>query len=54
MIAALRRLQANREMVDTSQQQLATLKINDVPGWTSLFSTHPSLEVRIAALERMT
>jgi heat shock protein HtpX len=54
MIAALRRLQANREMVDTSQAQLATLKIHDLPGWTSLFSTHPSLEVRIAALEHMT
>jgi heat shock protein HtpX len=51
MIAALRRLQANREMVDTSQHALATLKINDVPGWAALFSTHPPLEVRIAALE---
>ena len=53
MIAALRRLQANREMVDTSQQALATLKIHDVPGWMSLFSTHPPLEARIAALEHM-
>jgi len=53
MIAALRRLQANREMVDTSQPALATLKIHDVPGWVSLFSTHPPLEARIAALEQM-
>jgi heat shock protein HtpX len=53
MIAALRRLQANHEMVDTSQHALATLKINDVPGWASLFSTHPPLAARIAALEHL-
>jgi heat shock protein HtpX len=52
MIAALRRLMANHELVDTSHQQLATLKISGVPGWMALFSTHPPLEVRIAALER--
>src|SRR5262249_41148519 len=53
MIAALKRLQANREMVDTSQPALATLKIHDAPGWAALFSTHPPLEARIAALEHM-
>ena len=52
MVAALRRLAANRELVDTQQPALATLKINGMPGWTALFSTHPPLEQRIAALER--
>lgn len=52
MLAALRRLAANRELVDTSQQALATMKINGARGWAALFSTHPPLEARIAALER--
>ena len=52
MLAALRRLAANRELVDTSHQALATLKINGTKSWMTLFSTHPPLEVRIAALER--
>ena len=51
MIGALRRLAANAEAVDTRQPELAAFKINDVPKWMGLFSTHPSLEVRIAALE---
>ncbi len=51
MIGALRRLMANREMVDTSHQQLATMKINGQRGWMLFFSTHPPLEQRIAALE---
>jgi len=33
-------------------QSLATLGINDRPGFMSLFSTHPPIEVRIAALQR--
>jgi len=53
MIGALRRLAANREMVDTSHESLATLKINGAARWNGLFHTHPPLEVRIAALERM-
>jgi heat shock protein HtpX len=52
MIAALRRLAANRELVDTSHQALATLKIHGTRGWMVFFSTHPPLEHRIAALER--
>ena len=52
MLAALRRLANTREMVDPGQQQLATLKISGAKGWMSLMSTHPPLEVRIAALER--
>jgi heat shock protein HtpX len=53
MIGALRRLQANHELVDTQHPALATLKINGTRGWMVFFSTHPPLEVRIAALERM-
>jgi heat shock protein HtpX len=52
MLGALRRLAANRELVDTSHQALATLKINGSRGWMVFFSTHPPLEQRIAALER--
>ena len=51
MLGALRRLAANHELVDTSHQALATMKINGVPGFMALFSTHPPLETRIAALE---
>jgi heat shock protein HtpX len=53
MIGALRRLAANRDMVDTQHQALATLKINGARNWMVFFATHPPLEVRIAALERM-
>ena len=53
MIAALRRLQANHELVDPSQPAIATLKINGARNWMMLMATHPPLEVRIAALERM-
>ena len=52
MLAALRRLQANQELVDGRHQALATLKINGARNWLMLFSTHPPLAVRIAALER--
>jgi heat shock protein HtpX len=52
MLAALRRLASNQEAVDPSQEALATLKINGARGWMFFFSTHPPLEVRIAALER--
>jgi heat shock protein HtpX len=52
MLGALRRLAANRDMVDTQHQALATLKINGARNFAMLFSTHPPLEVRIAALER--
>jgi heat shock protein HtpX len=51
MIGALRRLAANRELIEPAHPELATLKISGNPGWAALFSTHPPLEVRIAALE---
>lgn len=51
MIGALRRLQSQHELVDTSQAALATLKISGAKGWMMFFSTHPPLEQRIAALE---
>ena len=52
MIAALQRLQQNQKLVDTSQPQLATMKISGARGFMALMSTHPPLEVRIAALQR--
>jgi heat shock protein HtpX len=51
MIGALRRLAANHELVDTSHEALATLKINGAGRWMVFFSTHPPLDVRIKALE---
>jgi heat shock protein HtpX len=52
MVGALRRLAANAEMVDTQHQALATMKINGGGrGWAALFSTHPPIADRIAALE---
>ena len=52
MIAALQRLQQNQKLVDTSQPQLATMKISGARGFMALMSTHPPLEVRIAALQQ--
>jgi len=51
MIGALRRLAANHELVDTRNEALATMKISGAGRWGLFFSTHPPLEVRIAALE---
>lgn len=53
MIAALQRLMQNKDLVDNSQPQLATMKINGGKGFMSLISTHPPLEDRIAALQRL-
>jgi heat shock protein HtpX len=52
MIGALRRLAANREAIDPAHQELAAFKISNTSRWTGLLSTHPPLEVRIAALEQ--
>jgi heat shock protein HtpX len=54
MIAALRRLQTTHQLVDPSNQALATMKIaGGDRRWMMMFSTHPPLEARIAALESM-
>jgi heat shock protein HtpX len=51
MIAALRKLQASTQPVDTQNRELATLKIAGGKSLMTLLSTHPPLEARIAALE---
>jgi heat shock protein HtpX len=51
MIAALRRLMGTQELVDTSNATLASFKISGGRKMLALFSTHPPLEMRIAALE---
>ena len=51
MIGALQRLMQNKGLVDTTQPQLATMKINGGKGFLSMISTHPPLEQRIAALQ---
>lgn len=52
MVAALRRLQQKIDLVDDSQDQIKAMKITSKKGFMSFLSTHPSLEDRIAALER--
>jgi heat shock protein HtpX len=53
MIHALQSLQRNVQMVDNRQQALQTLKINGGPSkLMKLFSSHPPLEQRIAALQK--
>ena len=53
MIGALQRLMQNKEMVDATQPQLATMKINGGKGFLSMIATHPPLEQRIAALQQL-
>ena len=50
MIAALRRLQGTKQLIDNREPELATLKISGNRAML-LFATHPPLEARIAALE---
>ncbi len=50
MIAALRKLQSYQETIDPRGADLATMKISG-KSWLAMFSTHPPLEARIAALE---
>lgn len=51
MVAALERLRDQVQMVDHSQPALQTMRISGgVPGWMKLFSSHPPIEERIAAL----
>jgi heat shock protein HtpX len=51
MIAALENLQRSFEPVDDRGTAYASLKISGGKSWLSLFSTHPPLEDRIAALK---
>jgi heat shock protein HtpX len=53
MVAALRRLQQKIDFSGDAQAAIQTLKISSKPkGMMQFLSTHPSLEDRIAALER--
>jgi heat shock protein HtpX len=52
MMSALRRLQSTTRLIDNAEPELATLKINNRRAMM-LFATHPPLEARIEALERM-
>jgi heat shock protein HtpX len=55
MISALQALRRNYELIDTqAQPAVQSLKISGRGGFLSLFSTHPSLEERIARLETAT
>ena len=49
MMAALRRL--GGLVAGELPQSVATAGINGRPGWMALFSSHPPLEERIAALQ---
>lgn len=52
MIGALRRLQNKIDNTGDDQAAFQTLKISSKKSFLALLSTHPSLEDRIAALER--
>jgi heat shock protein HtpX len=52
MVAALKRLQLKMDAIDDSQDSLRTMKITSKKGLMNFLSTHPSLNDRIAALER--
>lgn len=52
MIAALKRLQQKIDFVDDSKDNLKAMKISSKKGLMNFLSTHPSLDDRIAALER--
>lgn len=51
MIEALQALQRMSGAIETEKTAVAAFKISGRPGWMSLFSTHPPLEERIAALQ---
>ena len=57
MISGLRRLQSITEgggVIDDRSPALSAFKINGHPsGFLALFASHPPLEARIAALERL-
>lgn len=51
MIAALRRLQSNNERVGKHDKNIEVMAISAPAGMSELFSSHPPLEKRIAALQ---
>jgi heat shock protein HtpX len=51
MIGALQQLKRQQEMIDPSTPALAAYKIAGGKSWMKLFSTHPDLDLRIAALQ---
>lgn len=51
MIAALKALQNTKDRLEKAEPQMASMKISSKESMLALFSTHPSLEKRIAALE---
>ena len=53
MVAALKALAGVPSDIELepAQHAYAALKISAPPGWMDIFSTHPSLERRMAALE---
>ena len=52
MVRALQSLGAVAVPIEKDHKGFATLKINDRKAWARVFSTHPSLEERIARLQR--
>lgn len=52
MVRALQSLGAVIAPIEKDHKGFATLKINDKKSWARIFSTHPSLEERIARLQR--
>jgi heat shock protein HtpX len=52
MIAALKKLRHAAGMEDDRAPSFAAFKISQQPRWFELFSTHPSLDKRIARLEK--
>ena len=52
MVAALQRLAEGPQGVDPRAPALASFKISGAKGFMAMFSTHPPLEVRIAALRQ--
>ena len=51
MIHALQTLQGDTATAPAMQVAYAAFKINSPPSWSDIFSTHPSLERRIAVLQ---
>lgn len=51
MIHALQSLKGNVHRIDTRQAALASLKINNKKGMSTLFSSHPDLDERIRRLQ---